>query len=78
MLATLKVRLDDGFLVELTQPAAEEVYELLWTLVPQRGAVTAAGKLRHALRRARPDPVALDAYESNAFTQAHDRHLNAY
>ena len=58
--------LADGTAIELSRDEAREVYERLWSLVPARGALTAAGKFRDAFDfTAFPNPnVALDAWES--------------
>ena len=62
---------DDGTVTELSEEEAVALYDELWGLAPARGAVSAAGKLRHALlepmamRR-----LALDAHETSAFALA--------
>ncbi len=70
------MHLDGGGVVELSRRAAEDLYDILWLLaLEERGAVTAAAKLQHALRRALlpPSPVRLDAVESAVFAAAQQR-----
>ena len=68
--------LDDGAVVELSREAAEDLYDLLWLLaLEERGAVTAAAKLRNALRTAlvADGVVRPDAQESAVFVAAQNR-----
>jgi hypothetical protein len=70
----VRVRFDDGAVIELSRRAAADIYDLLWMLSTEPGAVSAAGKLQHALRRSLvEEPVALDLAESNVFAKAHAR-----
>ena len=69
-LSLVRVRMEDGAVVELTRGAAEDLYDLLWMLTPQPGAVTTAAKLHHALRNALLEPVDLDEQESRVFAKA--------
>lgn len=69
----VNVQTDDGAVVELSRRAAEDLYDLLWLIAPERGAVTTAAKLRYALREALLEPVVLDADESRAFALAQSR-----
>jgi len=64
------LRLADGTAIELSRDQARQVYEHLWSLVPARGALTAAGKIRDAFDfTAFPNPnVSLDAWESAAIS----------
>jgi hypothetical protein len=65
------VRLDDGAVVELSRRAAEDLYDLLWSIAPREGAVTTAAKLNSALRGALLGAVIdLDAEESRALEHA--------
>lgn len=71
----VQVRLDDGAVVELSRAAAEDLYDIMWTLAPAEGAVTTAAKLHQALRAALlgSSPVELDAAESSVFSKARER-----
>jgi len=70
----VKVRLDDGAVVELSRAAAEDLYDLMWMLAPTQGAVTTAAKLHQALRAALVGPmVELDAAESSVFLEGRER-----
>ena len=69
-LSLVRVRMEDGAVVELPRAAAEDLYGLLWMLAPQPGALTTAAKLHHALRNALVDPVDLDERESRVFDLA--------
>lgn len=71
----VRIKLDDGAVVELSRSAAEDVYDIMWLLAPAQGAVTTAAKLRQALRAAllASPPVELDAVESCVFSEARDR-----
>ena len=65
---------DDGSVTELSEEEAVALYDELWALVSTRGAVSAAGKLRHALL----EPTAvrrlvLDGHETSAFTLARSK-----
>lgn len=67
----MRVLFDDGTVTDLTESEALALYNGLWALAPKRGAISAAGKLRHAMH----EPTAvrrlvLDAHETSAFTQA--------
>ena len=64
------VRLYDRAVVWLSPRAAEDVYEQLWVLAPQAGAVTTAAKIHHALHRALARTIELDQAESEAFHNA--------
>jgi hypothetical protein len=78
MLATMQVFLRDATTVELPPEDFRDLYDQLWLLVPQRGAVSAAGKIQHArrLNPASSAKVFLDEYETAAFRSARE-HLNA-
>lgn len=75
------VNLHDGATVEIAEAEADKLYDQLWLLVPRRGAVTAAAKIKHALayRSIRSihsigaPTVDLDHFESEAFTAALER-----
>ena len=70
----VRVRMDDGAVVELSREAAEDIYDLLWRLAPAEGAVTTAAKLHHALRIALlAETVDLDATETARFAEARER-----
>jgi hypothetical protein len=58
--------------VEVQSDVLGELYDLLWLLVPARGAVSAAAKVRHAQQFPR-DQCILDEYESAAFLEAAER-----
>ena len=67
----MQVLFDDGSVVQLAEEEAAALYDELWLLAPQRGAISAAGKLAHALR----EPVSvrrlvLDAHEASVFALA--------
>ena len=68
------MNLESGAVVEIADAEAAQLYDQLWLLVPQRGAVTAAVKIKHALAyRAVGSPrVDLDHFESNAFSAARE------
>ena len=67
---------DDGTVTELSEEEAVALYDELWTLVSTRGAVSAAGKLRHALLEpAAMRRLMLDRHESSAFAVAHSRRV---
>lgn len=70
----VQVQLDDGAVVELSRVAAEDLYDMMWTLAPAQGAVTTAAKLHQALRAAllSSSPVELDAAESCVFSEARE------
>jgi hypothetical protein len=71
---TVKVQLSDGSYIDLPHETAEELYDLMWLLAPEQGAVTTAAKLHQALHRALVvNPVVLDAAESHVFTVAQQR-----
>jgi hypothetical protein len=69
------VNLQGRATVEIADAEAVELYDQLWLLVPRRGAVTAAGKIKHALayRSVGTPKVDLDHFESEAFTAARTR-----
>ena len=71
----VRVKLDDGAVVELSKAAAEDLYDIMWLLAPAQGAVTTAAKLHEALRDAllAAPPVELDAAESSVVTEARER-----
>ena len=71
----VRIRLDDGAVVEVSRSAAEELYDVMWVLAPTQGAVTTAAKLRQVLRTAalEPAPVELDSAESGVFAEAYER-----
>jgi hypothetical protein len=70
----MRVLFDDGTVTELSEEEAVALYDKLWALASTRGAVSAAGKLRHALleptamRR-----LALDAHEATALSLARSK-----
>jgi len=71
---TVQVRLDDGGVVELSRAAAQDLYDLMWTLAPTQGAVTTAAKLHQALKNALlGSAVELDAAETIVFSDARQR-----
>jgi hypothetical protein len=72
---SVRIRLDDGAVVEVARSAAEELYDLMWLLAPAQGAVTTAAKLHQALRQALLawQPIVLDAAETRVFAQACER-----
>jgi hypothetical protein len=68
----MRVRLNSGS-VEISQDEALKVYEQLWQVAfAQRGALSAAGKLKYALAHplAPSYDVMLDEHESAAFDAA--------
>jgi hypothetical protein len=72
----MRVLFDDGTVTELSEEEAVALYDELWGLVSTRGAVSAAGKLRHALL----EPMAvrrlvLDGHETSAFTLARSKRV---
>lgn len=70
----VRVQLDDGAVVELSRRAAEDIYDLMWMLAPERGAVTAAAKLHRSLRNALlREEIILDLDESTVFAKAQAR-----
>src|SRR3954465_1386766 len=74
---TVRVNLSDGSYVDLPRSTAEQLYDLMWLLAPEKGAVTTAAKLNQALRQAlvRDESVVLDAPESQVFSNALQRLL---
>ena len=65
----VNLRLHGGDLVTLEDEQSSRLYEALWTLAPdQRGAVSAAGKVRHAQVSRRAE--LLDPHESSAVLDA--------
>lgn len=70
----VRIKLDDGAVVELSRSAAEDLYDIMWMLAPAQGAVTTAAKLHQALRAALIEqPVELDSVETSVFAQARER-----
>lgn len=72
----MRVLFDDGTVTELSEEEAVALYDELWGLASTRGAVSAAGKLRHALL----EPLALrrlvlDVHEASAFTLARSKRV---
>jgi hypothetical protein len=72
----MRVMFDDGTVTELSEEEAVALYDELWGLASTRGAVSTAGKLRHALmgptamRR-----LSLDAHETSAFALARSKRV---
>jgi hypothetical protein len=65
----VNLRLHGGDLVTLEDDQSSRLYEALWSLAPdQRGAVSAAGKVRHAQVSRRAE--LLDPHESSAVRDA--------
>jgi hypothetical protein len=70
------VQLDDGSAVRLSVGETDELYERLWRLVPERGAVTAAAKLRYARATARVGGrCLLDEREGALFRRVRTGHV---
>jgi len=69
-----RFRLADGEIVDLYADGLRAVYEHLWVLADQPGAVSAAALLLHAQRSAaRPWPIQLDERQTAAFKLAQSR-----
>jgi hypothetical protein len=65
----VNLRLHGGDLVTLEDEQTSQLYEALWALAPdQRGALSAAGKLKHAQISQRAE--LLDPHESSAVQDA--------
>ena len=65
----VNLRLHEGDLVTLGDDESSRLYEALWTLAPGvRGALSAAGKVRHA--QVSRQAELLDAHESSAVRDA--------
>ena len=63
-----------GSMVDLETDAAKELYEELWRVAAdQRGAVTAAARLRHAIAYARTSRVIFEGDEASVVRAALDR-----
>jgi hypothetical protein len=64
----MRIELNDGESLELSDPEARTLYATLLARARQRGAVSAAGKLRPALAwpGATGTTVALDQFETEA------------
>jgi hypothetical protein len=64
----MRIELSDGETLEVSDGEARDLYEALWERVRQRGATSAAGKLRYALTwsSAAGTKVALDRNETAA------------
>jgi hypothetical protein len=58
--------------VEVCESEAPTLIEALWELSPRRGAISAAGKIQHALV-SRAAIVALDNHETAALIAARGR-----
>jgi hypothetical protein len=71
----MRVNVNDGSFIDLPRTTVEELYDLMWLIARERGAVTTAAKLRQALHRARVpgDHVTLEASESQVFSDALQR-----
>jgi hypothetical protein len=68
-----RFRLADGETVRLDGDEVRAVYEELWGLVGEAGAVTTAALVIHALRAAGTAPVELDERQSAVFRLARSR-----
>jgi len=63
--------LADGELLTLAQGEVSEVYELLWKLEPQKGAISVAAMIRVAARSdLLGSPIDLDETQSEAMREA--------
>jgi hypothetical protein len=68
----MRLELSDGGMLELSDPEARTLYETLLERARQRGAKSAAGKLRPALAWSSEagTTVALDQFETAAVLEA--------
>ena len=68
----MRLELSDGGMLELSDPEVRTLYETLLERARQRGAVSAAGKLRPALAwsSGAGTRVAFDQFETAAVLQA--------
>jgi hypothetical protein len=68
----MRLELSDGEMLELSDPEARTLYETLLERARQRGAISAAHKLRPALAwsSGARTKVALDQFETAAVLQA--------
>lgn len=68
------IQLSDGDTFDLSEDEALDLYEALWQRSLERGAVSAAAKLRYALiwPGGTAMKVALDTFETVAVTAARD------
>jgi hypothetical protein len=68
----VQVIMDDGSAVELSDGDAGVIFDQLWLLTGRRGAISAAGKIKHAsnVRATRERVARLDEHESAAFRAA--------
>jgi hypothetical protein len=72
---TLSIELHDGSLQRLSDEMADAIYDQLWAITGERGALSLAAKMVHELRQDQSlrNTLILDPAEEDSYWLAHEQ-----